>query len=78
MKIILLFLALLLMVIGCDDKQNVYQKGDIVFDAQGFPYYYGVKMGSMPKVRGKCRYVIMSEKQLQKCRDTYKETYYLD
>ncbi len=44
MKIILLFLALLLMVIGCDDKQNVYQKGDIVFDAQGFPYYYGGEM----------------------------------
>ncbi len=45
MKIILLFLALLLMVIGCDDKQNVYQKGDIVFDTQGFPYYYGGENG---------------------------------
>ncbi len=35
-----------LTIIGCNNKQSAYyQNGDIVFDTQGFPYYYGMSVG---------------------------------
>ena len=32
-------MSLALVIAGGNEKQNSYRTGDVVFDAQGFPYY---------------------------------------
>ncbi len=41
MKKYFILMSLALVIAGCNEKQNSYRTGDVVFDAQGFPYYYG-------------------------------------